>query len=293
MVGGVGQPAQMGALSCAHRSRRLQVGPILCMPLNNNASLLWCPRLPQIPSCWSPYSCLFGLSFHSQQLSPPWVHAPNPTFQHTGPLHAIQTAAHRTEAQATGAVLALSCLPQTIRRIPLQYTESPFLSQLISPTVGISRLQLLARIASSFFNSFFLSFPLPGREETFIVFLVVWSILLIFIRCSVIIVPFAGIYLMYLWGETSSISSYSAISTLKSSALFCVCVCVCVCEWELFNVLLNRLLQFFKFIYFYWRIIALQNFAVSCQTSTWIIQRYTSIPSLLNLPPNSLPIPSL
>lgn len=142
MVGGVGQPAQMGAPSCAHRSRRLQVGPILCMLLNNNASLLWCPRLPQIPSCGSPYSCLFRLSFHSQQLSPPWVHAPNPTFQHTGPLHnkrhTIQTAVHRTEAQTTGAVLTLSCLPQTICCIPLQYPESPFLSQLISPAVRIS-----------------------------------------------------------------------------------------------------------------------------------------------------------
>ena len=92
-----------------------------------------------------------------------------------------------------------------------------------------SHLQLLARIANPLFNSFFLSFLLPGREETFIVFLVVWSILLIFIRCSVITVSFAGIYLMYLWGETSFNSSYSAISTLKSSAFVCVCMCACVC----------------------------------------------------------------
>ena len=48
---------------------------------------------------------------------------------------------------------------------------------------------------------------------------------------------------------------------------------------------------FFKF--FYWRIIALQNFVVFCQTSTWISHRYTYIPSFLNLPPISLPIASL
>lgn len=64
MVGGVGKPAQMGAFPCAHRSRRLQVGPILCMLLNNNALLLSCPRLPHkfpvvdllTPACWG---CLF------------------------------------------------------------------------------------------------------------------------------------------------------------------------------------------------------------------------------------------
>ena len=42
--------------------------------------------------------------------------------------------------------------------------------------------------------------------------------------------------------------------------------------------------------FFNWRIIALQNFAVFCQTSTWISHGYTYIPSLLNLPPISLPI---
>ena len=46
---------------------------------------------------------------------------------------------------------------------------------------------------------------------------------------------------------------------------------------------------FFNYYYFYWRIIALQYFAVFCQTSTWISHRYTYIPSLLNLPPISLP----
>ena len=44
------------------------------------------------------------------------------------------------------------------------------------------------------------------------------------------------------------------------------------------------LTDFFK-LFFYWRIIALQNFVVFCQTSIWISHRYTYIPSLLNLPP--------
>ena len=51
------------------------------------------------------------------------------------------------------------------------------------------------------------------------------------------------------------------------------------CEVRI-NVILN--------LFFYWRIIALQNF-VFCKTSTWISHRYTYIPSFLNLPPSSLP----
>ena len=46
-----------------------------------------------------------------------------------------------------------------------------------------------------------------------------------------------------------------------------------------------------NYLFFYWRIIALKNFAVFCQTSTWISHRYTYILSLLKLPPISLPIP--
>ena len=47
------------------------------------------------------------------------------------------------------------------------------------------------------------------------------------------------------------------------------------------------------FFLFFWRIIALQNFVVFCQTSTWISHRFTYIPSLLNLLPISLRIPPL
>ena len=45
--------------------------------------------------------------------------------------------------------------------------------------------------------------------------------------------------------------------------------------------------------FFNWRIIALHNFVVFYQTSTWISHRYTYILSLLNLPPISCPIPPL
>ena len=47
---------------------------------------------------------------------------------------------------------------------------------------------------------------------------------------------------------------------------------------------------FFKKIFFYWRIIALQNFVVFCQTITWICHRYMYIPFILNFLPISLPI---
>lgn len=46
-------------------------------------------------------------------------------------------------------------------------------------------------------------------------------------------------------------------------------------------------------LFFYWRIIALQNFVVYYQTSKWISYRYTYIPYLLNFPPRSIPIPPL
>ena len=47
----------------------------------------------------------------------------------------------------------------------------------------------------------------------------------------------------------------------------------------------------FIYLFFDWRIIALQNFAVFCQTTAWISHRYTHTPSLFSLPPISLTIP--
>ena len=47
---------------------------------------------------------------------------------------------------------------------------------------------------------------------------------------------------------------------------------------------------FFINLYFNCRIIALQNFVVFCQTSTWISYRYTHVPSLFNLPRHPTPL---
>ena len=49
----------------------------------------------------------------------------------------------------------------------------------------------------------------------------------------------------------------------------------------------------FLIIIFNWKITALQYCVGFCQKSTWISHRYTYVPSLLNLPPTSLPIPPL
>ena len=49
---------------------------------------------------------------------------------------------------------------------------------------------------------------------------------------------------------------------------------------------------FKKFICFYWRTIALQNFVVLSQTSTWISHGYTYIPLLFDLPFHLLPHPT-
>ena len=47
---------------------------------------------------------------------------------------------------------------------------------------------------------------------------------------------------------------------------------------------------FFNYLFFYWRIIALQNFVVFCQTSTWISNRYIYIPFLFkNFLPSASP----
>ena len=46
-------------------------------------------------------------------------------------------------------------------------------------------------------------------------------------------------------------------------------------------------------LFFNGKIIVLQNFVVFCQASAWVSHRYKHVPSLLNLPPISLPIPPL
>ena len=68
------------------------------------------------------------------------------------------------------------------------------------------------------------------------------------------------------------------------------CICSFLCP---LSPLYDGDALFFYLFFFYWRIIALQNFVVFCQTSTWVSHRYTCNLSLLNLPPISHPIPPL
>ena len=63
------------------------------------------------------------------------------------------------------------------------------------------------------FDSPFLSFVLPYCEGSFLVFLGVQSLPLMFSRCSVRTVSFVDVFLMHLWREINSMSSYSSILT--------------------------------------------------------------------------------
>ena len=58
----------------------------------------------------------------------------------------------------------------------------------------------------------------------------------------------------------------------------------CITQRMCFQIIFFQTTYFKNLFIFYWRIIALQNFAVFCQTSIWISHRYTYIPSLLNFP---------
>ena len=65
--------------------------------------------------------------------------------------------------------------------------------------------------------------------------------------------------------------------------------------WVIFHGLFGPYLHthcFLSNLFVYWSIIALQNFVVFCQTSTWSSHGCTYLPTLLNLPPTSLPIPN-
>ena len=86
------------------------------------------------------YSCNFRLSFHSQQLSFPWICAANHTFQHPAFLHnrrhTTQAGVCRAVAQTVHSVyfvlfslynlLTLSCFPQTVCCILFSPLKVPF-----------------------------------------------------------------------------------------------------------------------------------------------------------------------
>ena len=166
-----------------------------------------------------------GCIFTANSRLPLWICTPNPTFQHPASLLnkrlTTQAGMCWALAQTMRAVLTLSCLPQTVYCILLWSPEGLFLSQLTSPPLGsFSECRdLLSHLASWqgclslfwFLFSFFLSFVLSSCEGIFLVLLGVQSLLLMFGRCSERIVPFVDVFLMYLWGATNFMSSYSAI----------------------------------------------------------------------------------
>ena len=104
-----------------------------------------------------------------------------------------------------------------------------------------------------------------------------------------------GYYLARMWNECNcmAIWTWFGISFLWSWRKTDLPQSCCLLL-SFSNLLAYSLQHFKKNIYFLnWTIITLQNFVVFCQTSPWISHRYTYVPSLLNLPHISLPIPHL
>ena len=78
------------------------------------------------------------------------------------------------------------------------------------------------------------------------------------------------------------------------SLKFRTCFPTCLLHWESFGQYSFLLVPFSflkDFFFFNWRIIASKYCVGFCHTSTWISHRCTYVPSLLNLPPTSLPTP--
>ena len=90
-----------------------------------------------------------------------------------------------------------------------------------------------------------------------------------------------------LWGGFCSQEEFGRITKIQTLATQCLWK-----RWSFyFFSCAQNFFSFENFINFFnWRITALQNFVVFCQTSTWISHRYTYVPFLLNFPPTSHPI---
>ena len=109
-----GSPSQ-----CLQRLKKPPKGVIMAAPpLARCWTMMPCYFSTELPSHGAPCSCPFRLSFHSQELSSPWVCTPNPSFQHPAPLCnrrlMIQTGMHRAAVLIMPAVLTLPGLPQTV-----------------------------------------------------------------------------------------------------------------------------------------------------------------------------------
>ena len=210
------------------------------MPLNNDALALWCSRhLPQTSPVVElltpvPAGCLFT---HNS--------CPLPGSALQIPLFSTQSPSIRGDTWLRLGCAGLWPRPCTQSLLcpafHIAFTAFPFNPQKVPadfPTVcsaGTSpHLQLPARHAGPFpIPRFFLSFILSGCEGFFLILWGVWSLLLMFSRCSVRVFPFVDVFLMYLYGELNTASSYSAILTengfLKPWDIYTIQYCCCCC----------------------------------------------------------------
>ena len=180
------------------------------------------------PGCGAPYSCPFRLSFHSQQLSSPGSALQIP-LSSTKPCPP-QLATHNSgwNAQSCGVdhlcssylvlpsadcLLYSPLIPQKSFSVAANFPTVREFFWVRGPPLTFSfppGLLVPFLIPLFFFSSFF---PPTGYEGIFLVLLGIRSLPLMFSRCSMTIVPFVDVFLMYLWGETNSVSFYSAILT--------------------------------------------------------------------------------
>ena len=196
-----------------------------CLGFLHEHSWLWSSLLLSLQFVSSQPTTVPSLSLLSKphNLDP----AHNCTIRHT-----FQAGVCRAVTWAICVGLTLSCLPHTVCCILLQAPEAPFLFQTVSPPVrGLLWVQepLLSfsfppRVAGPILTFLFLFFSLlslilPSCIGVCLVLLGVQGPLLVFSRFSVRIVPFVDVFLMYLWEEVNSTSSYSTILTSFPGAL--------------------------------------------------------------------------
>ena len=202
--------------------------PSLCVLLNNSTLLLWWAWASSTNTPGCNCTILQPLQAVSVQLtavifpglsSKPRVSTPSPH-----PYQRMRLSGWGTQGGGMTAYAGLSlfCLPQTGFCALLRAFEAPFLPQLISPPVTgllsvwepflfFSSLPGVQVLSCFLFFFFFFPFILPSYLEIFLVHSRVWGLQPVFIRCSLRVVPFVDVFLIYLWVKVSFMSFYSAI----------------------------------------------------------------------------------